>query len=172
MFKKILISIFALAALTSHASDVMKEFEAGGPYKVFEVVADATPTPYMTGYVPETKECHLLINKSVKEPEGLAKTVALAHEAGHCVALRNDLQKIDGGVTRYGEAFGDIYALAWISKNQPADLDAALNFIWQERSLNRQFDNAYNTLFVVRMARNQLPTTKSVFAFTKEILSN
>lgn len=153
----------------AEAPDPLREFGAGGPYKVFEVNTSA-PTPFMTGYIPETKECHLLVNMSVVQPIGFGRDVLIAHEAGHCHALRLGLQRIDGGVTQYGEAFGDVFALAWVSRYVPDKVDDALEYLWGVRSMNRQMNPEYNTMFVMRRARIDLPTTKDPVTFTRDLL--
>ena len=157
---------------SAYAANPIDDFSKTGPFKLFEVTAPDTPTPYMTGYIPETNECHLLVNVSVDRPTGLADTVAVAHELGHCYSLRLKVQQIDGGVTQYGEAFGDVFALAWISKNMPAQLDAAMELLWGMRSMNRMINPAYNTMFIMRRARLSLPTTMSPEQFTVTFLGS
>lgn len=166
--------LFALLLVSTScfAADPLDEFSNGGPFKRFDVVAPATPTPYMTGYIPETRECHLLVNTSVSEPTGLERIVSIAHEAGHCQALRAGLQKIDGGATRYGEAFGDAFALAWISANVPDQLDAAAYMLWGRRGLDRQLDPAYNTLLIIRLTRASLPTKLGLVEFVKGVVGD
>lgn len=157
--------------VSAHATpDPVQEFSREGPFQQFEVQA-ASPTPFLTGYIPETRECHLLINTSVPQPEGLERTVALAHEAGHCYALRHGLQGIEGGATPYGEAFGDVFALAWVSRYLPAQFEEALILLYAHRSLDRRIDPAYNTLFVMRRASITLPSNKDPGEFTRDLLN-
>jgi hypothetical protein len=160
-----------LASFLAHAGPVEDEFLNGGPFEEFTVVADGTPTPFMTGYQPKHKLCQLLTNTAAKQPTGLALKIARLHEAGHCHALRLGLQDINGGVTKYGEAFGDVFVLAWISKHEPENLDRALELLFAERGMNRQVDGAYNTLFVMRRARMSLPSNKDPIQFTVDMLA-
>jgi len=141
------------------------------PYKEIEVRADRTPTPFLTGYIPETQECHLLINTSTAKPTGIADLVGRAHEAGHCHALRRGKQSI-GAATRYGEAYGDVFALAWISKHHPDQLKDAINFLMVARSprAHQQRDPIYNTLLVIHRAMDNLPSDKDPVLFTEELL--
>jgi hypothetical protein len=172
-FLKVLILGFATLCSTGYAKtfdDLIVDLRVDGQYEVFEINADGTPSPYLTGYIPETKACHLLVNRSVQTPRGLEQRIQIAHEAGHCFALRRGLQSIGGGATRYGEAFGDVFALAWISSTEPENLQEAVQYLVDHRALDRQLDPAYNTILMILRARTQLPTTKDPVQFTIDLL--
>lgn len=146
-----------------------KELEYSGPVEEIEVNA-ASPSYFMTGYSPETKRCALLINQRAIIPEGVLLIVSLAHEAGHCYALRMGLQDISKTPTKYGEAFGDVFALAWIAKNRPDIFQQAVGELLEQRKRDRRQNSVYDTLFIIRVAQSQLPTLKDPIDFTVEVL--
>jgi hypothetical protein len=168
---KHLLTLLLLIPALAFAADPLDEFLKGGPFEQIEVVAPGTPAPFMTGYQPKFKRCELLVNTSAPQPTGLSRRIAIAHEAGHCHALRLGLQQIDGGVTKFGETFGDVFAVTWISKHEPENLDKAVELLFAERGMNRQVDPAYNTLFMIRRARIALPSEKDPLQFTIDLLA-
>jgi len=170
---KRLLLIFLFVFGNAHAlePELEREFTDGGGFEVVEVVAPGTPTPFMTGYQTKSRLCSLLVNTAVAQPTGIGRTVAIIHEAGHCRSLRLGLAVIEDGVTKYGEAFGDVFALAWFSKYHPDQLDAAMERLYAERAVNRMISPEYNTLFVMRRARVGLPTSKEPVDYTIELLT-
>lgn len=165
--------LLGTSTLVAHA-DVptpLDEFLDGGPFEQHEVRAQS-PTPYLTGFNTKTRLCLLLRNVDVQVSEGIGDVVDQAHEAGHCHALRLGLQQIDGPVTQFGEVFGDVFALAWVSKNMPERLGEAQLYLLQHRSMDRQISSAYNTVFMIRQAMVSLPSTKSPLQFTVDLLQD
>lgn len=171
MKRWLVLLLFVFSQAHALEPEFEREFTDGGGFEVVDVVAPATPTPFMTGYQTKSRLCSLLVNTSAVQPTGLGRMVDIIHEAGHCRSLRLGLAVIDDGVTKYGEAFGDVFVLAWFSKYHPDLLDKALEHLYAERAVNRMIDPAYNTLFVMRRARVGLPTTKEPVDYTIEVLA-
>ena len=158
---RLLALLVTLVTFCAHAETVppaWEELKTDGPVEVFSVDTDQ-PTPYLTGYIPESKTCHLLVNRSAVQPIGLEYRIQTAHEAGHCVALRNGKQSLGDlsiGNRRYGETFGDIYALAWFRTNEPESLDEVYRLLVETRSRDRRQDQAYDTLRGMKLAYSLL----------------
>lgn len=146
------------------------DLQPGGPVVVQQRNVPSDPSPYSTGYYPESKTCFLLVNTAVPASVGIEKEVAIMHEAGHCHELRLGLQDINGGATRYGEGFADVFALAWISKNDPDKFQEASFWLLQKRNLDRQANPAYNTLLIIRRAMISLPSGELPEEFTRKLL--
>ena len=167
--KRLLLSLLFAPLLSLAATPESLWKELGQKGDVVEVEVYGSPTPVMAGYDQTTSKCQLLINKNVQQPEGTVLLVVIAHEAGHCEAIERKLQ-VPGELTRYGEAFGDVYALAWISKHHPDLVDSAYSYLMSVRKESRRISNAYDTLFPLHMALVSLPSTKSPVDFTVDLL--
>ncbi len=164
---RLLALLVVLVTFGAHAETVppaWEELKTDGPVEVFSVDTDQ-PTPYLTGYIPETRTCHLLVNRNAIQPTELEYRIQTAHEAGHCVALRNNKQVLGDLSTanrRYGETFGDIYALAWIKAHEPESFDAAYQLLIDTRKRDRRQDQAYDTLRGMTLAYRLLSTGEAV----------
>jgi hypothetical protein len=153
-----LVALVSFSAQAQVTPPAWEELKTDGPVEIFSIETDQ-PTPFLTGYIPETRTCHLLVNRMAVQPTGLEYRIQTAHEAGHCVALRNGKQTLGDLSTanrRYGETFGDIYALAWIRVNEPESLDEAYRLLVETRSRDRRQDQAYDTLRGMRTAYSLL----------------
>lgn len=140
--------------------------EVGQTGAVVHVNAD-TPTPFMIGML--NGECQLLVNDKVERQVGVPLIAAVAHEAGHCVAIHLGRQ-MPGAITRDGEAFGDVYAIAWVSVNRPDQLDDVFAYLMAQRKASRRISSAYDTLFPMNLAFHSLPVKTNPIDFTTEIL--
>jgi hypothetical protein len=172
------LSALLLAAFSGLAMASPPEFEPlrqellpSGSFDVIEVHAK-TPSRYLTGYLPDTKACALLVNMDVAEIEEPLLTISLAHEAGHCYALRTGNQDINQRPTRYGEAFGDVFGLAWMARHRPDLYQAAASALMQQRMRDRRVNQIYDTLLPMKQAMAALPTVKDPLTFTLDLLKD
>lgn len=140
--------------------------EAGQAGAVVHVNAD-TPSPFMIGYL--NGECQLLVNDKVEREVGIALLADVVHEAGHCEAIKIGRQK-PGEITREGEAFGDVFAIAWISVHRPDQVDEAFMYLMAQRKTSRRISSVYDTLFPLNLARTSLPVKTNPVDFTSELL--
>lgn len=148
------------------------ELETEGKTNFVAISEPKIYSRYLFGYLAAPQECTIMVNTAspMAALQGSQLLVTLAHEAGHCHAMRRQLQAPSSIPTRFGEAFGDVFALAWISKNQPTELEEAHQYLLKVRSENRQFNPAYNTLLLVNRAMAQLPSTVDPVQFTISLL--
>jgi hypothetical protein len=173
---RLLAFLVALVTFSVQAQSVpqaWEELRPGGPVEIYSVDTDQ-PTPFLTGYIPETRTCHLLVNNAAIQPTELEYRIQVAHEAGHCVALRTGKQTLgDLGISnrRYGETFGDIYALAWVFVNEPQNLDEAFRLLSETRKRDLRQDRAYDTLRGMNLAYRLLKssTTGDPATFTLKL---
>ncbi len=140
----------------------LRQFLGPNTVKVFVVDAKSSPSMVMTGYDSIDGECHLLLNRSANlVVSDLDRKIALAHETGHCVALRIGAQTIQEGTTRKGEGFADVWALAWIQLTENYQtLHAAYARLLEMRQMSRRIDPNYNTILPVRLAGEDLIATR------------
>jgi len=136
----------------------LRQFLGPNTVKVFVVEAKDSPSMVMTGYDSIASECHLLLNRSANLiVSDLDRKIALAHETGHCVALRLGVQTIQEGTTRKGEGFADVWALAWIQLTESSQtLHSAYERLLEMRQMSRRVDPNYNTILPVRLAGEDL----------------
>lgn len=170
--KHLLCSLLALLVITSaHATSadevlpevwetafqpLREQLLLDGPVTV-DLVRAPSPSPVMTAYEPTTRRCLLFINvDGVLASDPLERLVALAHEAGHCVALRDGRQSITEGPTLLGEGYADAYALAWVAVHAPAQLEEAAGRLLVIRNISRRINPIYNTLIIVRLSLARL----------------
>lgn len=135
------------------------------PGQVVHVNA-SSPTPFMVGFRGD--ECQLLVNDRMERSVGIALVLAVAHEAGHCEAVKAKVHLRDE-VSRRGEGFADVYALAWVSVNRPEQLDEAFQLLMSWRKQSRRENGAYDTLFILNFARVSLPVKTTPLAFALDI---
>jgi hypothetical protein len=142
----------------------LRQFLGPNTVKVFVVEAKGSPSVVMTGYDSIDGECHLLLNRSANlVASDLDRKIALAHETGHCVALRIGAQTIQEGTTRKGEGFADVWALAWIQLTENSHtLHAAYERLLEMRQMSRRVDPSYNTILPVRLAGEELIATRTL----------
>lgn len=177
MMKKILLSLcfIATAALAGESPDAWDELAKSGPIETIFVSAPGQPTPFLTGYLPETRTCHLLVNTLAVQPTGIDYHVQRAHEAGHCIALRAAVPNAGGlypWAMRMSEAFADVYALAWFYRNDSANFEEAFQLLMDTRKVSRRQNSSYDTLVpMVRAHALLLATTPAPdpAAFTLEM---
>lgn len=156
-----LLLLLSLPTLAAHGDDPWEEMAKDGPIETIFVTAPASPAPYLTGYLPESRTCHLLVNTSINSPKPADARLMRAHEAGHCVALRA-VAKEAGGLfpfpERYSESFSDVYALAWYFKNDRDCFEKVFSKLIEWRKRDRLINGAYNTLLPMMKARALLLT--------------
>ena len=122
----------------------------------------STPTPTLLLY--QDGRCTLVVNTAVAgRNTGIGMVVSVAHEVGHCIALRAGLQVVSDGTTRFGESFADVYALAWVRKNKAGDLSAATAWLINQRLASRRISFAYDTVTAIRLAAAALAEVDSNF---------
>lgn len=141
----------------------LRQFLGPNTVRVFVVEAKGNPSMVMTGFDSIDGECHLLLNRSANlEVPSLDRKIALAHETGHCVALRVGAQTIREGTTRSGEGFADVWALAWIQLTEsPQTLRLAYERLLEMRQMSRRVDPNYNTILPVRLAGEELLSART-----------
>jgi hypothetical protein len=161
--KKLLVALcFPVAALAAEPPDAWDELAKFGPIETILVTAPTQPTPFLTGYLPETKTCHLLVNTLAIQPAGLEYHVQRTHEAGHCIALRAAVPNAGGlypWAMRMSEAFADVYTLAWYFRNEPASFEEVFLLLNDTRKVSRRQSSAYDTLLPMNRARALLMAT-------------
>jgi hypothetical protein len=142
----------------------LRQFLGPNTVKVFVVEAKNSPSMVMTGYGSTDGECHLLLNRSVNlAVPDLDRKIALAHETGHCVALRLGVQTMEEGTTRKGEGFADVWALAWVQLTENSQtLHAAYERLLEMRQMSRRVDPNYNTILPVRLAGEDLIAARTL----------
>lgn len=154
----------------------LRQFLGSKTVRVFVVDAKDSPSMVMTGYDSIEGECHLLLNRSANlVVSDLDRKIALAHETGHCVALRIGAQTLREGTTRKGEGFADVWALAWIQLTESSQtLHAAYERLLEMRQMSRRVDPNYNTILPVRLAGEELTATRTLVdptQFTLDFMS-
>lgn len=172
-----LLTILCLAATTVLAAeppDAWDEQAKFGPIETILITAPNQPTPFLTGYLPETKTCHLLINTLAIQPAGLEYHIQRTHEAGHCVALRSEVPKAGGlfpWAMRMSEAFADVYTLAWYYKNESASFEEVFSLLMDTRKVSRRQNSSYDTLAAMVRAHALLVASppKDPAVFTLEM---
>lgn len=168
--KKIVATIFCFFGLIcgSFAQSPEEIFlgELESPRDIFYAEV-RSPSPTLLQYFNEDKRCRLIVNSLILPYfDKAALVISVAHEVGHCYALRNGLQKIEDGTTRFGESFADVFSLVWVSKYEPELFDSAYMFLLRNRMHDRGINFAYDTLFAINRAKSMLPTDKDPLEFT------
>lgn len=174
--KKLLVAL-ALVITGAHADeapDAWDELAAAGPIETILVSAPNQPTPFLTGYLPETKTCHLLVNTLAIQPTGLEFHVQRTHEAGHCVALRSEVPNTGGlypWAMRMSESFADVYVLAWFYAKDRANFETVFELLMDTRKVSRRQNQGYDTLTAMVRARALLLASpaKDPATFTLEM---
>jgi hypothetical protein len=174
MKKLLAILCFASTALAAEPPDAWDELAKSGPIETLLITAPTQPTPFLTGYLPETKTCHLLVNTLAIQPAGLEYHIQRTHEAGHCIALRAEVPNAGGlypWAMRMAESFGDVYTLAWYYKNEPNSFDEVFSILMDTRKVSRRQSAAYDTLTAMVRARQMLLASppRDPAAFTLEM---
>lgn len=138
-------------------TDFYRVREALEPQVDMTIVNAETPSPVFMGYETATRRCVVLLNlKADLAVPQLDRLLYLAHELGHCQALRSSLQELGPVPTAEGEAFGDIYALSWLAYYEPQLLDQGFERLLVLRNLSRRVNPVYNTLIPIRLTYARL----------------
>jgi len=86
----------------------------------------------------------------------VAKTVAFAHEYGHCVQFHVSHTQGDADTPKRShtkdEAFADVFALAWVYQHQPENFEEAMDYLRKLRGLPKSLTANYNTQVYLRKA--------------------